>query len=203
MCFAGKAFFLCFNVWVMFHRMYMYMTHLPYPSLWWCFDYSKTCFIECLSAFVFSNYHYSPPTGLGVRLRDHVVSVFLIVEELSYSSPSCLFPICIPEGSLYNRPSPPFILCSLLDDGHCDGCDRKSVPMIYILETEFCHHHWDCPLSCLRQKCHQTYPVCLLLYVFIFWALGNEIIDYVFFGCHIYFTQHLLLTFQFVVTVVC
>ena len=129
--------------------------------------------------------------------------VFSILEELSYSSPSCLFPIYIPEGSLFDRPSPACFLYRLLDDGYWEGCDQKSVPMVYILEIEFCHHHWDCPPSCLRQKCHQTYPVCLLLYVFIFWALGNEIIDYVFFGCHIYFTQHLLLTFQFVATVVC
>lgn len=45
-------------------------------------------------------------------------------------------------------------------------------------------------------------PIIINYGVFIFWALGNEIIDYVFFGCHIYFTQHLLLIFQFVVTVV-
>ena len=146
----------------------MYMAHLPYPYLWWCLDYSKTCCNECLGAFVFSNYHYSPLTGLRVRLWDHVVPVFLILEELSYSSPSGLFPIYIPEGSLFYRPSPTFILCSLFDDGCCKGCDQKSAPMIYILEIEFCHHHWHCPLSCLRQKCHQTYLVCLLLSLLCF-----------------------------------
>ena len=113
--------------------------------------------------------------------------VFSILEELSYSSPSCLFPIYIPEGSLFDRPSPACILCSLLDDGRCKGCDQKSVPVIYISEIEFRHHHWDCSPSCLRQKCHQTYPVSLLLsslimfFFFLFWALGNGIIDYVFF----------------------
>lgn len=89
--------------------------------------------------------------------------VFSILEELSYSSPSCLFPIYIPEGSLFDRPSPACFLYRLLDDGYWEGCNQKSVPMVYILEIEFCHHHWDCPPSCLRQKCHQTYPVCLFL----------------------------------------
>lgn len=101
MYFAGKVLFLSFNVWVLFYCMCMYMTHLPYPSLWWCLHYSKTCCIECLGAFVFSNYHYSPPTGLGVRLWDHVVPTCIF----DFGGTFILFSI-MPVSNLYSRGFP-------------------------------------------------------------------------------------------------
>ena len=65
---------------------------------------------------------------LGVGLLSHMVVLFLVFKGISILSAivavyQFTFPPTVQEHSLFNTPSPAFIVCWLFDDGHSDQCE--------------------------------------------------------------------------------
>lgn len=122
MYFAGKAFFLCFNVWVMFHHVCICIWHifLIHPSD----DVLIILKHASLNVWVHLSFKlslFSYPTGLGVEPR---IMWYLYFDYLRGTI--ILFSI-MPVSNLYSwgvpipqQTSLHLFFCSLLDDGHCD-----------------------------------------------------------------------------------
>ena len=71
---------------------------------------------------------YMPRSGIAGSYGGFTPSFF---KESSYHIPQWLyqfiFPSTLQEHSLFSTPSPAFILCILLDDGHSDQCEVISL----------------------------------------------------------------------------
>ena len=63
----------------------------------------------------------------GVRLLDHVATVFLVFKEtfilFSLWLHQFTFPPTVLEGFLFSTPSPTFVICGLFNNGHSDWCE--------------------------------------------------------------------------------
>ena len=70
---------------------------------------------------------FSPDICPGVGLLDHMVTLFLVFSETSILFSIVIAPIYIPTNSggssHFSTPSPAFIVCRLLNDGHYDWCE--------------------------------------------------------------------------------
>ena len=64
-------------------------------------------------------------------LLGHMVVLFLVFKGISILSSivavSIYIPTTVQEHSLFSTPSPAFIVCRLLDDGHSDRCEVISL----------------------------------------------------------------------------
>ena len=83
---------------------------------------TMTMVYVCLFQFWFPQGIY-----LGVGLLGHMVVLFLVFKESPHRLPWWLYQFTFlptaQERSLCSTPSPAFIVCRLVDDGHSDRCE--------------------------------------------------------------------------------